>query len=339
MRDGDQFSVNLTHLCDRSSIRLYELLIQAPPTLREVAFSRIAGVVCCFRTLARPLVVFLNHTPLTFEGGAAMSFWFTDHYDWRVLLFAAALASLVGLSAIRLIHRAQQKHGQAKVLAVVVAAVALGCGVWSAHFAGMLAYQPGLAVDYDATLTLLSLFIATVIAGAGLTVAVYFPSWVLAAGALVGLGIAGMHPIAMEALQVPGHFVSGSGLTMASIVLGILFSMAALYVALGRDGRHKTVGAVALFTISIVAQHLAAIGSVEIIADTTQTIAGFPASKTGLAATIAGAMAFVSIMGGLGGGGGHNRQGQRLAGALDNLSIGLLIFYAYERSLVSKKTH
>ena len=118
-----------------------------------------------------------------------MSFWFTDQYDWRLLLVAAVLASLAGLSATRLIHRAQQKGGQAKVLAVVVAAVALGCGVWSAYFAGMLAYQPSLVVDYDATLALFSLFIATVIAGAGLTVAVYFPSLILAAGAVVGLGM------------------------------------------------------------------------------------------------------------------------------------------------------
>jgi MHYT domain (predicted integral membrane sensor domain) len=178
---------------------------------------------------------------------------------------------------------------------------------------------------------------ATVIAGAGLTVAVYFPSWVLAAGAVVGLGIAGMHPIAMQALQVPGHFVSASGLTIASIVLGVLFSMAALYVAVGRDGWHKTAGAAALFTISIVAQHLAAMGSVEIIADTTQTVAGFSASKTGLVVTMAGAMAFVGVMGGLGGG--QNLQGQRLAGALDTLSIGLLIFDADERILVCNKPY
>ena len=267
-----------------------------------------------------------------------MGFWFTDQYDWRLLLVAAVLAALAGLSATRLIHRAQQKGGQAKVLAVVIAAVALGCGVWSAHFAGMLAYQPSLVVDHDATLALFSLFMATVIAGAGLTVAVYFPSWVLAAGAVVGLGIAGMHPIAMQALQVPGHFVSASAFTIASIVLGVLFGMAALYVAVGRDGWHKTAGAVALFTVAIVAQHLAAMGSVEVIADTTQTVAGFSASKTGLVVTIAGAMAFVSVMGGLGGGG-PNLQGQRLASALDTLSIGLLIFDADERILVCNKPY
>jgi len=266
-----------------------------------------------------------------------MNFWFTDQYDWRLLLVAAVLASIAGLSAIRLIHRAQQKRGQAKFLVAVVAAVVLGCGVWSAHFAGMLAYQPSLVVDHDATLTLFSLFVATVIAGAGLTVAVYFPSWVLAAGAVVGLGIAGMHPIAMRALQLPGHLVSASGLTIASIVLGVLFSMAALYVAVERDGWHKTAGAVALFTISIVTQHLAAMGSVEIFADTTQAVAGVSVSKTGLAVTIAGAMAFVGVMGGFGGG--QNIHGQKLAGALDKLSIGLLIFDADERILVCNKPY
>jgi PAS domain-containing protein len=78
-------------------------------------------------------------------------------------------------------------------------------------------------------------------------------------------------------------------------------------------------------------------GSVEIIADTTQTVAGFSASKSGLAVTIAGTMAFVSVMGGLDGG--HNLQGQKLAGALDKLSIGLLIFDADERILVCNKPY
>ena len=73
--------------------------------------------------------------------------------------------------------------------------------------------------------------------------------------------------------------------------------MAALYVAAGRAGRRETVAAVALFTIAIVAPHLAAMGSVEIIADPMRTTAAsFSLSKTGLAVSIAGAMAFVSVM-------------------------------------------
>jgi hypothetical protein len=40
MHDSDQFSVNLTHIRGRNAVRLYELLIQAPPMfLRRAAFS------------------------------------------------------------------------------------------------------------------------------------------------------------------------------------------------------------------------------------------------------------------------------------------------------------
>jgi hypothetical protein len=44
-----------------------------------------------------------------------MSFWFTDQYDWRLLLFAAALASLVGLSATRLIDRHSRSTDKPKL--------------------------------------------------------------------------------------------------------------------------------------------------------------------------------------------------------------------------------
>src|SRR4029453_16915199 len=94
--------------------------------------------------------------------------WGTAAHDWRLLMVAGLLALLAAFAAIRLFHRSQQTAGSARTVAVAIAAVTLGCGVWSAHFAGMLAYQPGLVVGYDATLTFLSLFIATLVAGAGL---------------------------------------------------------------------------------------------------------------------------------------------------------------------------
>ena len=303
---------------------------------KGVGLLKMVAPSVSFQAL-QPQVLFLNHNTLRIEPGGPMIFWFTDQYDWRLLLVAAVLASLAGLNAIRLIHRAQQKGGQAKILTAVVAAAALGCGVWSAHFAGMLAYQPDLIVGYDPGLTFLSLFVATAVTGAGLAVAVFFPSWVLAAGTVVGLGIAGMHHIAIRALQFPGHLTSGWGFTTASIMLGVLFGMAALYVAVSRDGWRDTAGAVGLFTVAIVAQHLVAMGTVEIILDPTQTMAGLSVPKTGLAVAIAGAMAFVGVMGGLGGG--RDPQGQKLASALDNLHVGLLIFDADERILVCNKPY
>jgi hypothetical protein len=49
MHDSDQFSVNLTDVCGRNAVRLYELLIRAPPLFsRSAEFSKAASVFGCF---------------------------------------------------------------------------------------------------------------------------------------------------------------------------------------------------------------------------------------------------------------------------------------------------
>ena len=194
-----------------------------------------------------------------------MSAWLPSEYDWWLLLVASLLASLAGLSAIRLFNRAKQTGGYARTFAVVVAAITVGCGVWSVHLVGLLAYQPNLVVAYDVSLIFLSLFMAMVIAGAGFASALYFPSWVMVAGAVVGIGFAGTHHIAIRALQVPGHVTSGSLFTAPSIMLAVFFSIAALYFAVRRDSWRQMASAVGLFTLAIMAQHITAAGAIEMI--------------------------------------------------------------------------
>lgn len=263
--------------------------------------------------------------------------WPAATYDWRLLMVAGLLALLAGLAAIRLFHRAQHTAGSSRTLAVAIAAVTLGCGVWSAHFAGLLAYQPGVVVSYDATLTFLSLFIAMLVAGAGLAAATYFPAWMLLGGAAVGFGIGGMHYVAVRALQVPGHVASASMLTAVSVAVAMLFSMAAIFVAMQRETWRWTAGAVGLLTLAIIAQHLTAMGGIEFVPDATRVVEGFSVSPTGLAVAIASATAFVGAIGGFGHGADvHNTK---LASALDNLHVGLLIFDNNERILVCNKPY
>ena len=47
------------------------------------------------------------------------------------------------------------------------AAVAMGGGIWSMHFVGMLAFEMALHAAYDLGLTVLSLVIAIAVTGAG----------------------------------------------------------------------------------------------------------------------------------------------------------------------------
>ena len=55
-------------------------------------------------------------------------------------------------------------------------------------------------------------------------------------GAIVGLGVAGMHYIGMWAFEIPGHVTWSMDLVATSILIGMLFGMAALALAI-RDDR------------------------------------------------------------------------------------------------------
>jgi hypothetical protein len=54
MHDSDQFSVNLTHICGRNAVRLYELLIQVPRGFSQEGgvFARTASICGGFSSLA-----------------------------------------------------------------------------------------------------------------------------------------------------------------------------------------------------------------------------------------------------------------------------------------------
>jgi hypothetical protein len=45
MHDSDQFSVNLTHICGRDAVRLYELLIQAALLFSRSAAQKTASIL------------------------------------------------------------------------------------------------------------------------------------------------------------------------------------------------------------------------------------------------------------------------------------------------------
>lgn len=85
-------------------------------------------------------------------------------------------------------------------------AFAMGAGIWSMHFIGMLSYKMRMAVAYDPWLTGLSMVIAIVVAHAALAIisrGERLTAGRLATGAvLLGLGICGMHYTGMAAMEM-----------------------------------------------------------------------------------------------------------------------------------------
>jgi diguanylate cyclase (GGDEF)-like protein/PAS domain S-box-containing protein len=277
----------------------------------------------------------------------------TQH-DWRLVLLAAAVCFLTSVAAINLFHRGCATSGRARALWLVTTGAATGYGIWATHFIAMLAFNPGLPTGYDLLLTVASLAAAAVITGAGLALAATSRMrWAApTGGALVGLGIAAMHYTGMRAFEIPGHISWSTDLVTASIFLGILFGVAALYVATESRGLQTTLVAALLLTLAIVGHHFTAMGAVSIVPDPAVAIMPMSLSANALSVTIASGAAAVlgiSLVAAFAGSSRQQlieeseaeiaKQADRLQTALANMSQGLCMFDADQRIVVANQRY
>jgi diguanylate cyclase (GGDEF)-like protein len=267
----------------------------------------------------------------------------TVEHDWRLVVLAGLVCFLASLAAISLFRRARASTGKMRALWLVVAGTATGFGIWATHFIAMLAYNPGLPVAYDVARTVLSLLAAAVVTGAGLATAI---SGVIRraasiGGGIVGIGVAIMHYTGMSALELPGSILWAPELVAASVVVGILFSMAALAVAARREGKRPTLVAALLLTLAIVSHHFTAMGAVEVVPDPSRVFSAFSLSPTTLAIAISNAA--VAVLGlSLASAFADRRLQEKdlqLAVAVNNMAQGLVMFDADERLVVCNQRY
>jgi uncharacterized membrane protein len=83
--------------------------------------------------------------------------------DPWLLAISIVSASFVAYVALRLGERVTQSHGRARGVWLVGAATALGTGIWSMHFTGMLAFSLPVPIDYDVSTVLFALLVAIVL--------------------------------------------------------------------------------------------------------------------------------------------------------------------------------
>ncbi len=110
----------------------------------------------------------------------------------------------------------------------------MGIGIWSMHFIGMLSFSLSIPIGYDFAITCYSLVIAVLISGFALHVVTQERlklSHLLAGGVLMGFGIAGMHYMGMAAMLMNPAISYEPTIFIASIVIAIAASTAALWVA------------------------------------------------------------------------------------------------------------
>ncbi|PJI50536.1 MAG: histidine kinase [Pseudomonas sp.] len=158
----------------------------------------------------------------------------TGSYDPSLVLISLCVAMLASYTALDLAGRIATTRGWPVLLWVGGGGVAMGIGVWSMHFIGMLAFSLPIPLGYDLTLTLLSLAIAVLSSGFALALVSQdrLPFWQLVCGALaMGAGISCMHYLGMYAMLMQPGIDYDPMLFGLSLVIAVAASGAALWIA------------------------------------------------------------------------------------------------------------
>ena len=156
------------------------------------------------------------------------------HYNSWLVLLSIVVAIFVSYTALNLSSRVARSASKPSArFWLAGGAVSMGCGIWSMHFVGMLAFSLPIALSYDIPTTVVSLAIAIGLSGFALSIASREQIGLgrLAYGAVVmGLGICAMHYSGMSAVQVLPAITYEPSLLLASGIIAIVASFAALWL-------------------------------------------------------------------------------------------------------------
>ncbi len=154
-------------------------------------------------------------------------------YDYRLVALSVFIAMLASYAALDLAGRVTSARGGVRLLWLSGGATAMGIGIWSMHYIGMLAFRLPIPVQYDWPTVLLSLLAAILASAVALFVVSRHKMGLfraLAGSLFMGGGIAAMHYIGMAAMRLPAMCRYSPALLTLSVVLAIVISFVALWL-------------------------------------------------------------------------------------------------------------
>lgn len=158
----------------------------------------------------------------------------TGSYSSSLVAISLGVAILASYTALDLSGRIATARGRVAYVWMSGGALAMGVGIWSMHFIGMLAFRLPIELGYDLGLTALSLLIAVLSSGFALWLASQpqLPLTQLGLGSLImGSGISSMHYTGMAALRMQPGIDYDPALFMASLAVAVGASAAGLWIA------------------------------------------------------------------------------------------------------------
>src|SRR5688572_26445989 len=168
-----------------------------------------------------------------------------QHYHHWLVLLSLLVAILASYTAITLALHIRLATRQFAPAWLIGGGVAMGIGIWSMHFVGMLALALPIEIAYDVGTTLLSMVIAIVVSTFALHIASRQQvgrAALVSAGFAMGIGICAMHYVGMAALEISLPIRYDPLWVVISFAIAIAASFAALGVAFSSRSEERRVG-------------------------------------------------------------------------------------------------
>ena len=217
-------------------------------------------------------------------------------HDPKLVLVSACLCLVGSWTAVTLLSRARLANSRLENVWTVAAAIVFGASVWGMHFIAMLAMRSDFAVSYDLAWTVLSIAIAAGSSFAGFEIAIQTGRrWL--GGAVIGLGVGGMHFAGMQAMQ--GSFRLNWNPSMIALSLGFGVGLCALAMECKRKLPSRTgrAAAAALFTLGIAGLHFIGMMAVSLLADSRMPSGGHNFPPEELAVVVAAVALLIVFVG------------------------------------------
>jgi two-component system, sensor histidine kinase and response regulator len=184
-------------------------------------------------------------------------------YDHRLVALSILIAICASYTALGLASRTAAASGASRLTWLVCGAAAMGFGIWSMHYVGMLAFTLPIPVLYDLPTVILSLLAAVVASAVALFVVSRHAVTALdaALGSIcMGSAILAMHYTGMAAMRVRAMCRYDPALLGASGVIAIAGSLVALGLAFRfrtpvRAITNSKIASAAVMGIAIAAMH------------------------------------------------------------------------------------
>ncbi|TDF98551.1 response regulator [Paenibacillus piri] len=221
-------------------------------------------------------------------------------YDAVLVAFSYVVAVVASYTVLDLVGRISTSAGRSRWLWLLFGAIAMGMGIWSMHFVGMLAFSLPVPVAYDLVTVLLSVVVAIIASFIALFVVgrdQLTLRQLLGGGVMLAAGISAMHYIGMAAMLI--DITYDVFYFTLSIVIAFIASVAALWLSFyfrkggERGERWKKLGSGLIMGAAVVGMHYTGMTAAQFhLGDLSKLSAGMAWDQKGLAYFISGGTLF-----------------------------------------------